>query len=104
MSTATSRLSFPDPFEVTVSFKDGKISVSPESIEVNKEKGEHLVWVAEDGVDFYICFERDTPFVSHHFHKNNNSSGRPRSAATGRYKYFVEVDGHVLDPDVIVRP
>ena len=104
MSTAKSPLTFPDPHKVTITFSGGKLSVKPEAREISIEKGEHIVWVADGDFDFYVCFERDTPFVSHHFSKQDNASGRPRSTATGRYKYCVEVDGQILDPDVIVKP
>jgi hypothetical protein len=104
MSAAENPLTFPEPFEVTISYKGGKISVNPEAVELDKTKGHHVVWVADGDFDFYICFERDTPFAGRHFHKGSNASGRPRSSATGRYKYWVEIDGQVLDPDIIVKP
>jgi len=104
MSAATNPLTFPDPFEVTISYKGGQISVNPEAIEINKDKGEHIVWLADGDFDFTICFEYDSPFSARHFHKHNSASGRARATSTGRYKYCIEVDGKILDPDVIVRP
>jgi hypothetical protein len=105
MSAAASNpLSFPDPYEVTISYKNGQISVDKDPIVIDKTKGEHLVWLADGDFDFTICFERDSPFAGRHFHKHSNGSGRPRPGSTGRYKYCIEVDGKVLDPDVIIRP
>ncbi len=102
---ATSRAAGgPAPHKVTVSYKNGEITVNPASITVDKTKNEHIQWIANGDFDFYVCFENETPFGSRHFHRQNNGSGQARSEATGRYKYSVEVDGHSLDPDVIIRP
>ncbi len=104
MSAAETPLTFPEPFEITVSYQGGKISVKPEAMELDKTKGHQVIWKADGDFDFHICFERDSPFTSRHFNNHSNTSGRPRPSATGLYKYCVEVDGQVLDPDVIIRP
>ncbi len=100
-STASSS---PAPHKITVSYKNGEITVNPASITVDKTKNEHIHWLADGNFEFYVCFENETPFGSRHFHRQSNASGRARPDATGRYKYSVEVDGHTLDPDVIIRP
>jgi hypothetical protein len=106
MSTANAPLTFPDPFEVMITYDPSTkaISVEPKSIIVNKDKGEHVKWTADGDFDFSICFERDTPFQSRHFHRGSSLSGIPVAHATGRYKYCVEVDGQTLDPQIIVQP
>jgi hypothetical protein len=105
MSAApSSPLAFPDPKQITISYTNGQISVDNDAMEIDKRKGENIVWVADGDFDFTICFERDSPFASRHFHKHSPASGTPRATSTGRYKYCIEVDGKVLDPDVIVRP
>ena len=93
----------PGPHTITISYTNGKIAVNPASITVDKRKKEHLQWVSDGDFEFYICFE-DTPFNSYHYHRQNNASGEARDAASGKFKYSVEVDGKTLDPDVIVRP
>jgi hypothetical protein len=104
MSSVKSALTFPEPRRVTISRSGGRLSVEPPAIEIETPKGEHIEWVADGDFDFFVCFERDTPFLSHHFSRHNPASGRPRPTATGRYKYCVEVEGQLLDPDVIVKP
>ncbi len=101
---ATSPSASPAPHRVTVSYANGEITVNPLSVDVDKHKNEHIQWVADGDFEFYVCFENETPFRSRHFHRQNNASGHAHSDATGRYKYSVEVDGHTLDPDVIIRP
>jgi len=105
MSAApSSPLAFPNPKQISISYTNGQISVDNDAIEVDKTKGEHIKWVANGDFDFTICFGGDSPFTARHFHNHNPGSGVPRSTSTGRYKYCIEVDGKVLDPDVIVRP
>ena len=94
----------PSPHQVTISYTNGQISVNPQTITVNRSKHEHIVWVADGEFDFYVCFEKETPFGSRHYHRQSNRSGPARSDAEGRYKYSVEIGDQVLDPDVIIRP
>ncbi|PYX87397.1 MAG: hypothetical protein DMG68_11835 [Acidobacteria bacterium] len=83
----------------------GKPAVDQETIEIWSTKGEEIEWACDHpGQEFYICFEGKSPFQQQHYHSKNNRSGPIQSGASGSYKYSVEVDGHVLDPTVIIKP
>ncbi len=85
--------------------EDGYPRVEPDSITINRHEGETVVWKAEPGVNFTICFGDETPFESFHFHPCSPSSGKTREGANGgEYKYSVEVNGKVIDPKVYVVP
>lgn len=91
---------------VTVSLNDdGYPRIEPETIRINRENDEIVVWRAEPGVNFTICFGDETPFESFHFHPCMSSSGKVRKGASGgEYKYCVEVSGKIIDPKVEVWP
>jgi hypothetical protein len=85
--------------------EDGYPRVEPDFIEIDRRLDEKVVWRADEGVNFTICFGDETPFESFHFHPSMSSSGSVRKGATGgEYKYCVEVNGKVIDPKVGVRP
>ena len=85
--------------------EDGYPRVEPDYIEINRLLDERVVWQAEEGVNFTICFGNDSPFESIHFHPCMPSSGSVKRAALGReYKYSVEVNGKIIDPTVGVKP
>jgi hypothetical protein len=64
-----------------------------------------LVWTCDTaGKNFFVCFPTESPFQDRHFHNGKNSSGTITAGASGRYKYNIEIDGHVLDPTVIIKP
>jgi len=64
-----------------------------------------LVWTCDTpGKNFFVCFPTESPFKDRHFHNGKNSSGTIMPGASGRYKYNIEIDGHVLDPTVIIKP
>lgn len=85
--------------------EDGYPRVNPDSITINRLRDETVVWKAEPGVNFTICFGDETPFESFHFHPCNPTSGTTRKGANGgEYKYCVEVNGKVIDPKVYVEP
>ena len=85
--------------------EDGYPRVEPDHIEINRLQDERVVWRAEEGVNFTICFGDETPFESLHFHPCLPKSGTVRQGATGgEYKYSVEVNGKVIDPKVGVKP
>ncbi len=85
--------------------KDGYPRVEPDYVEIDRRRGETVVWHADEGVNFTICFGDETPFESFHFHPCLRSSGKVRMGASGgEYKYSVEVNGKVIDPKVGVQP
>jgi hypothetical protein len=85
--------------------KDGYPRVEPDFIHVDRRLDETVVWRADEGVNFTICFGDETPFESFHFHPCKPLSGAVRPGATGgEYKYSVEVNGKVIDPVVRVHP
>jgi hypothetical protein len=89
---------------VTVN-EDGYPKVEPDFVEIDRRLDERVVWQAEDGVNFTICFGDETPFESFHFHPALRSSGSVRQGASGgEYKYSVEVNGKVIDPKIGVKP
>ncbi len=89
---------------VTVN-EDGYPRVEPDFIEIDRRLDERVVWQAEKGVNFTVCFGDETPFESVHFHPCLPSSGSVREGASGgEYKYSVEVNGKVIDPKVGVKP
>lgn len=92
--------------EVRVSVnKDGYPRVEPDYIAIDRELGETVVWRAEEGVNFTVCFGDETPFESFHFHSCMPSSGTVRKGASGgEFKYSVEVNGKIIDPTVKVQP
>lgn len=96
----------PSPISIRKSVKinldNGMPSVDCDAIELWSTKGEQVEWVSEH--DFVICFPRESPFESRHFHPRSPASGRIKEGATGRYKYNVEIGGRVLDPTIIVKP
>ena len=53
---------------------------------------------------FSVSFPNGSPFQQQNFNNANNYSGAITANASGTYKYNVEVNGQVLDPQVIVRP
>ncbi len=94
---------------VTITHRDGAPPVvDNDSILIDRTQGGEgieIKWVCNStDKDFYICFAGDSPFEQRHFHRGNSCSGRVKPGATGRYKYTVEIDGQILDPQVIVRP
>lgn len=95
-----------NPKRVNILHKTGgKPAVDQDPIEIWSTKGEELEWTCDHpGQEFYICFAGKSPFKQQHFHSRNNRSGAIRTGATGPYKYSIEIDGHVLDPTVIIRP
>ena len=85
--------------------KNGYPQIEPDEIAINRDRDEKVVWQAEEGVNFTVCFERETPFESFHFHPCLPSSGSVRKGAQSKeYKYCVEVNGKVIDPKVVVWP
>ena len=94
----------PAPHRITVNYKNGEISVTPASVIVDKTKREHIQWNAAGDFNFNVSFANGGPFSSGHFDRKNNASGQARPEASGLYKYSVQIDDKVLDPDVIIRP
>ena len=89
---------------VTV-LENGYPQVEPDFIEIDRRLDETVVWQAEPGVNFTVCFGDETPFESVHFHPCLPKSGKVREGATGKeYKYCVEVNGKIIDPKVGVKP
>lgn len=85
--------------------EDGYPKVEPDFIEIDRRLDETVVWRADEGVNFTICFDPETPFASYHFHPCLPASGVVREGASGgEYKYCVEINGKVIDPKVGVRP
>ena len=91
---------------VTVSVgEDGYPRVEPDYIAIDRRLDEKVVWKAEPGVNFTICFGDESPFESLHFHSCMPASGSVRKGATGgEFKYSVEVNGKIIDPTVKVKP
>ena len=64
-----------------------------------------LIWTCDTpGKNFFVCFPSESPFNDRHFHNGKNRSGTMTAGASGRYKYNIEIDGHLLDPTVIIKP
>jgi len=85
--------------------EDGYPRVEPDFIEIDRRLDETVIWQADDGVNFTVCFGDETPFESVHFHPCLPKSGVVREATIGKeYKYSVEVNGKVIDPKVGVKP
>jgi hypothetical protein len=94
---------------INITHRDGlPPTVDNDSIVIDREQGGEdveIVWVCNStDKDFYICFSAESPFQQRHFHRGNSRSGSIKAGASGRYKYNIEIDGHILDPQVIVRP
>jgi hypothetical protein len=94
---------------VTITHREGAPpSIDSESIVIDRNEGGEdieIVWVCNStDKDFYICFPTESPFQQRHFHRGNSRSGGIKAGASGRYKYNIEIDGQILDPQVIVRP
>jgi hypothetical protein len=109
MSTSPKSVLRPVQVPVNIVHRDGAPpTVDNDSVIIDRERdGEdvEIVWCCgSTDKDFYICFPSESPFQQRHFHKGNSHSGRIKPGATGRYKYNVEIDGHILDPQVIIRP
>lgn len=83
-------------------------TVDNDSVVIDREQGGdnvEIVWrCSSTAKNFYICFPSRSPFQQRHFHQGNSHSGTITGDATGPYKYNVEIDGQILDPQVIIRP
>ncbi len=95
------------PVKVTIKHTAG----NPPTIDKNRVKlsssGKDEVEWQPDPADlkFVVCFEKDTPFSSWHFHPGQRQSGPPTVGARGEpYKYTIEVDGDRLDPEIKIDP
>lgn len=96
---------FPNARQVTITYRDGIISVDQDPIELWSTNGDTLEWVpVPSNLEFTVCFDRESPFYDRHFHHYKTQSGPINKGATGRYKYCIEVDGKILDPGVLIRP
>lgn len=94
---------------IRITHRDGAPPmIDNESVIIDRQQGGNeieIVWFCDStDKDFFICFPAESPFQQRHFHRGNSRSGTIRKGATGRYKYNIEIDGQVLDPQVIVRP
>jgi hypothetical protein len=83
-------------------------SVDNFSVVIDRAQGGdnlEIVWLCNaPGKTFYICFPKGSPFQQSHFGNGNSHSGKILPSASGTYKYNVEIEGQILDPQVIVRP
>lgn len=95
-----------NPKRVNILHRPGnKPAVDQDKIEIWSTRNEEVEWVCDHpGQEFYICFEKRSPFQQQHFHSGNNRSGPIQPGASGSYKYSIEVNGQVLDPTVIIKP
>jgi hypothetical protein len=85
--------------------QDGYPTVNKDAFELWSNRGDSIMWSpSPKDLEFHVCFETDTPFLSRHFHSSSGHSGPVKPSATGRYKYCIEINGKILDPTVIVRP
>lgn len=99
----------PQPSLVTVAVNIGSgvggPTVDKDPITIDRNNGGNyveIVWVCKQ--TFSVNFPNRSPFSQSTFNNANNCSGTITSTASGTYKYSVTVNGHVLDPQVIVRP
>jgi hypothetical protein len=109
MSSTAQTSTSPVQLAVNVSHKSGFApGVDNNSIVIDRDKGGEnleIVWLCDvPGKVFYICFPSGSPFQQSHFSSGDNHSGKILPNASGSYKYNIEIDGLVLDPQVIIRP
>jgi len=90
------------PKVVRIFFRDNRVTVDPERCNISKGNHDSIQWVPMGDFKFYVCFGNRTPFGSYHFNNGVDKSGEA-VGVEDTYKYNVEVEGNVLDPDVIVQ-
>ena len=101
-----------EPVTVTIQYDhDGRPSAAPDSRTV--DKGAMITWRTAPGVTspFTITGTRGhAAWGNGGMQLPSHSSGDSQEvkvnahAAPGRYKYGIEANGHVVDPEIIIKP
>ena len=95
------------PVTVTISLKNGQLSVNPDPFVVHKHKDQMVMWECEPGpqFNFTVEFENGSPFYESQFSEHFPCSGvvrrnvLPDRSKPSRYKYTVRVENATpLDP------
>jgi hypothetical protein len=106
MSATPQPSASPIPVAVNITYVPGAPPrVDADPIVIDRTQGGNnveIVWLCSQ--TFYICFPNDSPFQQRHYGSLDNHSGPILPGASGTYKYTVEIDGQILDPQVIIRP
>jgi hypothetical protein len=85
----------------------GQILVKDYAVDISIQANDEVTWGGNPAnLDWVVCFGEESPFQQKHFFKGRKDSGPIKVAVTSDkyFKYTVEVDGHTLDPGIIVRP
>jgi hypothetical protein len=61
-----------------------------------------IVWLCSKS--FSICFPSGSPFQQRYYGSGDNYTGAIVQDASGTYNYTVEINGQMLDPQIIIRP
>ncbi len=103
--TGTQRGPITVTVKITPGMRGSPPTVSPDPVTISKSRGDGVEWECVGNKDFVVCYGDDTPFSSHHFYQGNSHSGPiGNNVPPGRYKYCVEVEGAIADPNTIVDP
>jgi hypothetical protein len=94
--------------QVTIFYQgSGTPWVDQDPIEVSKDLGETVQWsFSGTGTNWVVCFKGNSPFQNgRHFFAGHANSGNVASYVQKgtTYNYGVEVDGHMVDPTVIIK-
>ena len=89
---------------VKIDLVGNKLTVDTDPVFTKLGDPVHWQWGASrPKKDFVICFGQESPFHNTHFNQVHSDSGDPTvGARTKPYKYSIEVENQLLDPDVIV--
>ena len=90
--------------------RDGRPSAVPDSCTV--DEGAMITWLTAAGVTspFTITGDRGHPAWGGGMQLPSHPSGDSQEvkvnahAAPGRYKYGIKANGHVVDPEIIIKP
>lgn len=94
------------PVAVTITYVAGVgPTVDQDPIVIDRNQGGNYIeieWLCQQ--TFSVSFPNGSPFQQQSFNNRSSYSGAITANASGTYKYNVEVNGQILDPQVIVRP
>lgn len=80
-----------------------KPRVDIEPSRVSKNRKDIICWRCDDDPNWKVDFGAESPFQSHKFDRNNDTSGPARHDADEKYyKYSVTAGGETTDPGTIV--
>lgn len=92
---------------ITIQHKPGNPpTVDKNKVRLSSSDKDQVEWKPDPkDLNFVVCFEKETPFSKGHFHRDDPLSGSPKVGARGEpYKYTVEVDGDLADPEIKIDP